>query len=45
MKATRRVGRLTEAWGGKAMTVVVHHILESGDYEGGFEAVTMVGVP
>jgi hypothetical protein len=35
---------LTEAWGSKA-TVVVHHVPESEDYEGGFEAVTMTGVP
>ncbi len=37
MKVARRVGRLTEAWGGK--------VPESEDYEGGFEAVTMTGVP
>jgi hypothetical protein len=35
---------LTETWGDK-VTVVVHHVPESEDYEGGFEAVTMVGVP
>lgn len=35
---------MTEAWGGK-VTVVVHHVPESADYEGGFEAVTMMGVP
>ncbi len=35
---------MTEAWGGK-VTVVVHHVPESKDYEGGFEAVTMTGVP
>jgi hypothetical protein len=35
---------LTETWGGK-VTVVIHHVPESEDYEGGFEAVTMMGVP
>lgn len=27
------------------MTVVVHHIPEDEDFEGGYEAVTMTGVP
>ncbi len=35
---------MTEGWGDK-VTVVVHRILESEDFEGGFEAVTMSGVP
>ncbi len=35
---------MTEAWSEK-VTVVVHHVPESEDYEGGFEAVTMAGVP
>ena len=35
---------MTEGWGGK-VTVVIHHVPESEDYEGGFEAVTMMGVP
>ncbi len=36
-----RTERLTEARGGK---VTVHHIPENEDYEGGFEAVTMMGI-
>lgn len=35
---------MTETWNGK-VTVVVHHVPETEDYEGGFEAVTMMGVP
>lgn len=31
-------------WGNE-VTVVVHHIPEDEDFEGGYEAVTMVGVP
>ncbi len=37
-------GRLTEAWG-DTVTVVIHHVPETEDYEGGFEAVAMTGVP
>lgn len=33
-----------EGWGEK-VTVVLHHIPESEDFEGGFEAITMMGVP
>ena len=45
MLDTRKViERLTEAWGGK-VTVVVHYVPESEDFEGGCEAVTMMGVP
>jgi hypothetical protein len=33
-----------EDWGEK-VTVVLHHVPESEDFEGGFEAVTMMGVP
>lgn len=35
---------MTEAWGGE-VAVVVHHVPESEDYEGGYEATTMTGVP
>ena len=32
------------SWGDK-VTVVLHHVPETEDFEGGYEAVTMVGVP
>ena len=32
------------AWGNK-VTVVLHHVPETEDFEGGYEAVTMTGVP
>lgn len=35
---------MTGTWDGK-VTVLVHHVPETEDYEGGFEAVTMAGVP
>lgn len=35
---------MDERWGDR-VTVIVHHILESEDFEGGYEAVTMMGVP
>lgn len=35
---------MSEAWG-RTVTVVLHRIPESEEYEGGFEAVTMTGVP
>ena len=35
---------MSSSWGEK-VTVVLHHIPESEDFEGGFEAVTMTGVP
>lgn len=33
-----------EGWDEK-VTVVLHHVPESEDFEGGFEAVTIMGVP
>ncbi|MBA2618622.1 MAG: hypothetical protein H0U91_10710 [Rubrobacter sp.] len=33
-----------ERWG-EGVTVVLHHVPEDEDYEGGYEAVTMTGVP
>ncbi len=35
---------MDERWGDK-VTVIVHHVPESEDFEGGYEAVTMMGVP
>lgn len=35
---------MSERWEEK-VTVVLHHVPESEDYEGGFEDVTMAGVP
>lgn len=35
---------MREGWD-EQLTVVVYHVPESEDFEGGFEAVTMVGVP
>lgn len=35
---------MSESWSGK-VTAVLHHVPESEDFEGGFEAVTMTGVP
>lgn len=35
---------MKEAWGGR-VTVAIYHVPESEDFEGGFEAVTMNGVP
>ena len=35
---------MTEAWGDE-LTVAVDYAPESEDYEGGFEAVTMMGIP
>ena len=34
---------MNEAWGEKVM-VVLHHVPEDEDFEGGFEAVTMMWV-
>lgn len=33
-----------ESWGGK-VTVVLHYVPEDESFEGGFEAVTLTGVP
>lgn len=35
---------MSESWGEK-VAMVLHHVPESEDFEGGFEAVTMAGVP
>lgn len=35
---------MSNAWGEK-VTVVLHHVPETEEYEGGYEAVTMTGVP
>ncbi len=35
---------MNENWGEK-VTIVLHHVPESEDFEGGFEAVAMSGVP
>lgn len=35
---------MTDAWDDE-VTVMMHHIPESEDYEGGYEATTMKGVP
>lgn len=35
---------MSAEWGGK-VTVALHHVPESEEFEGGYEAVTMVGVP
>lgn len=35
---------MAKAWGDE-VAVVVHHVPESEDYEGGYEATTMMGVP
>lgn len=35
---------MSAAWGGK-VTVVLHRVPESEEFEGGYEAVTMTGVP
>lgn len=32
---------MNERWGAK-VTVIVHHVPESEDFEGGYEAVTMI---
>lgn len=32
------------SWG-ERVTVIVHHLPETEDFEGGYEAVTMIGVP
>lgn len=36
--------REIQSWGTR-VTVVVHHVPETEDFEGGYEAVTMSGVP
>ena len=43
-EATWKGEQLTEAWGDE-VTVVMHHVPESEDYEGGYEATSMTGVP
>jgi hypothetical protein len=35
---------MSKHWGDKVV-VVLHHVPESEDFEGGYEAVTMMGVP
>lgn len=35
---------MSDSWG-KQVTVVLHYIPESQEFEGGFEAVTLIGVP
>lgn len=35
---------MSEQWGDK-VTVIVHRIPEAEDFEGGYEAATMMGVP
>lgn len=35
---------MNEGWG-ERVTVMLHRVPESEEYEGGFEAVTMTGVP
>lgn len=35
---------MSSTWG-ERVTVVLHYVAETEEYEGGFEAVTMTGVP